>query len=40
MRPGQEATEGERKARELMEKLEIKPEDLIAGAYLDMIVKR
>lgn len=40
MRPDQPASEGEQIARELMEKLGVKPADLIAGAYLDLITGR
>jgi predicted adenylyl cyclase CyaB len=38
MKPDQPAAEGEQIARSLMEKLEIMPGDLIAGAYLDLIL--
>ena len=37
LRPDQPAGEGEQIARELMERLGVKPADLIAGAYLDLI---
>jgi len=37
--PGQSAAEGERIARELMARLEVRPEDLIAGAYLDLLFR-
>jgi predicted adenylyl cyclase CyaB len=37
MKPGQPTAEGEELARDLMEKLEIRPEDLLAGAYLDLL---
>jgi predicted adenylyl cyclase CyaB len=39
MRPDQPAAEGEHIARSLMKKLEVKPEDLIADAYLDLILR-
>jgi predicted adenylyl cyclase CyaB len=38
MRPDQSPAEGEAIARELMAKLEIKPEHLLSGAYLDFIL--
>jgi predicted adenylyl cyclase CyaB len=38
MKPDQSVADGEQIARELMEKLEIKTEDLLAGAYLDFIL--
>lgn len=37
---GQPAAEGEEMARELMEKLGVKPSDLIAGAYLDKLLRQ
>jgi len=37
MAPAQPAAEGEAIARELMRKLEIQPEDLLAGAYVDLL---
>jgi predicted adenylyl cyclase CyaB len=40
MRPGQAAAEGEKIAREIMDKLGIKNEDLLAGAYLDLLRNR
>jgi predicted adenylyl cyclase CyaB len=38
MLPGQPTTEGEKIARDLMDKLGIRSADLIAGAYVDLIV--
>ena len=40
MRPDQPIAEGEHIARTLMKKLEIKREDLIADAYLDLILRQ
>ncbi len=37
MKPGQSTVQGEDLARELMGKLNIQPEDLLAGAYLDLL---
>jgi len=39
MRPDQPSAEGEQMARELMDKLEIGQDDLLAGAYMDFILK-
>jgi predicted adenylyl cyclase CyaB len=35
--PGQSAADGERVARDLMERLGVRPDDLVAGAYLDLL---
>ena len=40
LKPGQPATEGEKLARDLMKKLGIKTENLLAGAYLDLILRQ
>jgi predicted adenylyl cyclase CyaB len=40
MRPDQPVAEGEQIARALMKKLEVKPADLIADAYLDLILRQ
>jgi predicted adenylyl cyclase CyaB len=40
MQPEQPTAEGEQIARALMEKLEVKPEHLIADAYIDLILRR
>ena len=37
MKPGQPLAEGEQIARDLMRKLGVRPEDLIAGAYVDLL---
>jgi predicted adenylyl cyclase CyaB len=37
MRPGQSAAEGEHIAQELMEKLGVRPDDLIDVAYIDLL---
>ena len=39
LKPGQPSSEGEAIARDLMEKLGIKAGDLVAGAYLDRILR-
>jgi predicted adenylyl cyclase CyaB len=39
MQPEQSSTEGESIAQDLMNKLEIKPEDLIGVAYMDLLEK-
>jgi len=40
MKPDQPLAEGEQMVRDLMEKLEIRPEELVAGAYMDFILKK
>ena len=40
MRPDQPVAEGEHIARALMKKLEVKQPDLIADAYLDLILRQ
>ena len=40
MRPDQPVAEGEHIARALMKKPEVKPADLIADAYLDLILRQ
>jgi predicted adenylyl cyclase CyaB len=37
LKPNQPASEGEQIARDLMRKLGVKPSDLLAGAYVDML---
>jgi len=36
---GDDSKEGEQEAADLMEKLRIKPEDLVSGAYIDLLEK-
>lgn len=40
LKPGQSTAEGDELARDLMEKLEIRSEDLLAGAYLDLLTEK
>jgi hypothetical protein len=40
MLPNQPTAEGEGIAGELMKKLGVKPRDLIAGAYIDMLASQ
>ncbi len=40
LRPGQSDEEGMRIAHDLMERLGIKPEDLLEGAYMDLLEQR
>ncbi len=39
MRDGQTPEEGQQIAEELMKKLDVQKEDLIAGAYIDLLLK-
>jgi len=40
LRPEQSAEEGQLIAAELMRRLKIDPADLIAGAYMDLLLRR
>lgn len=39
MQPGQPQAQGEKRARQLMQALNIRPEDLIAGSYVDLLTR-